>query len=107
MSRSRIGAAVLAVDAALMAGFYAVTMARLRSLPASIPWDGGTVVGLLGPFGAALVFANLGVVATVSGLRRDDESRHATVVTILAAIAAFAIAGLLVVGVLLGLLSQY
>ena len=107
MRRSRRVAGVLAVDAVLMAGWYWVTMARLRSLPPQIRWDGGTIVGLLIPFSVALAFANVAVLTALMGLRRERESRAATAVTMLLAIAAFAAALLFLGMAVLMLFAQY
>ena len=84
-------AGFLAADAVLMAGWYWMTMARLRSLPPQIPRDGGTV-DLLIPFTVALVFANVAVLIAA---------------TLLLAIAAFAVALFFLGMAVLMLFAQY
>ena len=107
MRRWRRVAGLLAVDAVLMAGWYWMTMARLRSLPLSIRWDGGTIVELLMPFTVALGFANVAVLTALTGLRRDQDSRAAVAGTLLLAIAAFAAALFFLGMALLMLFAQY
>jgi|SRR5688500_14870021 len=92
MRRWRRVVAFLAVDAVLMAGWYWLTMAHLRSLPSVFRWDGGTVFELLVPFGASLILANVAVLILFAGFRREQDSRASTAVTIILAIAAFAAA---------------
>ena len=82
-------------------------MARLRSLPPRIRWDGGTIVDLLIPFSVALVFANATVVIALTGLRREQDSRAAATVTIVLAIAAFAAALFFLGMAALMLFTQY
>ena len=107
MRRWRRVAGVLAVDAVLMAGWYWMTMARLRSLPPSIRWDGGTIVDLLIPFTVALGFANVTVLTVLTGVWRDRDARAATAVTLILAIAAFAAALFFLGMALLMLFAQY
>ena len=82
-------------------------MARLRSLPPQIRWDGGTIFELLIPFSVALVFANVAVLTAVLGLRREQESRASAAVTLLLAIAAFAAALFFLGMAVLMLFAQY
>jgi hypothetical protein len=84
-----------------------MTMARLRSLPPRIRWDGGTVVNLLIPFSVALAFANVTVLIALRGLRREQDSGASKTVAIALAIMAFAAALFFLGSAVLMLFAQY
>jgi hypothetical protein len=106
VSIGRLALVFAAVDAILMAGFYALVMARLRSLPPSIPWTMETVWGLLKTFLIVLVLMNAAWLMWVWGFRQRE-----TVPRVLAVIAGTIVflggGGFFFFQILLGLFAQY